>query len=300
VGDQLVGRLGARAAREAASAATPAPAERLPPTLAHFDDDELEDEAYDGNDLAQRELIWRRAEAFVLERARAARRRLRTHDIQFEFRWGAVAGVANEDHSAPIAASLSRQAHFRRTFTAAAAGALGLLSSGPDESDAEEESRERLELLALSPLPGRCVCARLRVNGNEHDEVWPPEMRPGPDFRQIFEARMWELASSRAASSWLAYAADLVAGITVVAWPDQPAFGQRVETPVGPGGAIIHARAEARPAGDCLAMGAAAGATAARLQRLQGLRQAYQLNAAVASWGYAGSRAYQTSAAQAW
>lgn len=286
VGDQLIGRLGARAAREAADAATPA--ERVPPTAAHFDDDELEEEAYEGNDLAMRELVWRKAQDFVQEKAKAARRRLRVHDIQFEFQWGAVPGVADAAYLAPTTALLLRQGHFRHSFASAVASALGVAGNAEDSDvgEDEEDSRDRLEILALSPLPGRCVCARLRVNGNAHDEVWPPEMRAAPDFRRVLEERMWALATSRAASSWPAYAADLVAGIQVMASPGQASFGQRVETHAGPGGAVIHARAEA-PGGGALT------GTMARLQRLQGLRQSQRLNYGAAKWAYAGGGATQ-------
>lgn len=85
VGEHLVAQLGMAGAEAAASAATPAEKDRIPPTYLNFDDeDDLEDKADDGDDQAMRELAWRRAQTFVYAKVAIAERDARFVDLSME------------------------------------------------------------------------------------------------------------------------------------------------------------------------------------------------------------------------
>ncbi|CAJ1345604.1 unnamed protein product [Effrenium voratum] len=91
VGEHLVAQLGMAGAQAAADAATPAERDRVAPKYQHFgDDDELEDLAGDGDDGAMRELAWRNAQNFVLEKAREAEQDAKTLDLAMELKWSPV------------------------------------------------------------------------------------------------------------------------------------------------------------------------------------------------------------------
>jgi len=78
-------------AQAAANAATPAERDRVAPSYVRFgDEEELEDMATDGDELALRELAWRNAQTYTLEKAAEAERDARCLDLAMELKWNSA------------------------------------------------------------------------------------------------------------------------------------------------------------------------------------------------------------------
>ena len=93
VGEHLVAQLGMAGAQEAADAATPL--ERSAPRYAQLgDEEELEDLATEGDELALRELAWRKAQAYSLQQVAAAEREARSLDLVMELKCSRAGLVA--------------------------------------------------------------------------------------------------------------------------------------------------------------------------------------------------------------
>ncbi|CAK9098897.1 Deubiquitinase DESI2 (Desumoylating isopeptidase 2) (DeSI-2) (PPPDE peptidase domain-containing protein 1) (Protein FAM152A) [Durusdinium trenchii] len=257
VGEHLVAQLGMAGAQEAADKATPAERERVAPKYLQFgDEEELEDLATEGDDLALRELAWRKAQAFVLEKASEAERDARTLDLAMELR------CATDGDFQKISSLVDDLRLWQALAEACAAGfglpcpynqhqeAGGWSLLGDDEHSESEELEDRhsedgacgnLEVYKLNGSQ-RLLTVRLRLRGKALDAKAAAPPWRGSAFREALRKAM---APQRGLTvRWPAGSQQIVSELEVVTAPDQALFGSRVETSCGPyAGKVLHSMA---------------------------------------------------------
>lgn len=250
VGEALVSSLGASAAEEAAQAATPALEDRVPPPMAHLEDSDLEDEAHDGNDFALREMAWRRAQVFVLERCTALERSDRYVDLTVEFQWGP--GPAESATAKRSQSELLQYESFRNVVAKAVRSGLGRPAQNTDD-DSDESTisgivrPERMAVLWLKTWPGDKVRAKLRLHSASEDSDWPPRMPEDPRrFGQVFERELLASVRNGNAAEWPQDSKTMVAGIKCLTIPGKPVFGERAELSGGRFRSVLHSSARRR------------------------------------------------------
>jgi len=243
VGEHLVAQLGMAGAQAAADAATPAERERVAPAYVRFgDEDELEDMATDGDDLALRELAWRNAQTYTLEKAAEAERDARCLDLAMELKWNS----ADHDMSTKMTRVLDDLRLWQALAEACAAG-FGLPSPHDQRPEVGwsllgEESEEDLEedgtcgnLEVHKLLRGshaRMWTIRLRLHGKALNSKGEAPSWQGANFR---DALRQAVAPKRGLSvRWPAGVPQAVANLELVTAPDQALFGSRIETSCGP------------------------------------------------------------------
>lgn len=273
VGSRLVSALGKDGAAAAAERATPEVGMRLPPPMAQFDDSDVEEEAYGGNQDAMREMNWRRAVVYVAERAAAVGRSDRYVELVVEFRWACRPG-GDAANARRLQGDLLQYESFRRAVVDATCLGMGREHSRHEDSDiepsddggsldADPRTPEVISLLWMRTWPGGGVRAKLRLQSASDDTRWPPEWPSHAVFAGSFENVMLR-AVTTGSSEWPSGADALVRSIECTAAPGNPVFGDRVEFSDGTHRAILHA-SEPEPA-----CGAAGLSSVRRLRNLMG------------------------------
>ncbi|CAJ1386645.1 unnamed protein product [Effrenium voratum] len=259
VGEHLVAQLGMAGAQAAADAATPAERDRVAPKYQHFgDDDELEDLAGDGDDGAMRELAWRNAQNFVLEKAREAEQDAKTLDLAMELKWNPR---SSDPGLAAKMAELFEDPRLWQVLAEASAAGFGLpcpflkgkqeagaWSWTGEESEEEEEEDGNCGNLrvrkVLRGASGRLLTARLQLRGKALSKKGQAPGWRGADFREAL--RQAVLPRRGLSTRWPAGIPQIIADLEVVTSPDQALFGSRVETSAGPaGGKVLHSQGRA-------------------------------------------------------
>lgn len=245
VGEHLVAQLGMAGAQAAANAATPAERDRVAPSYVRFgDEEELEDMATDGDELALRELAWRNAQTYTLEKAAEAERDARCLDLAMELKWNS----ADQDMGTKILTVLDDLRLWQALAEACAAGfglpyphtqnrrEAGWSLLGEEESEEEMEDDGTCGNLEVHKLlrgsSNRLLMLRLRLRGRALGSKGEAPSWRGANFR---EALRQAVAPKRGLSvRWPAGVPQAIANLEVVTAPDQALFGSRVETSCGP------------------------------------------------------------------
>lgn len=254
VGEHLVAQLGMAGAQAAANAATPAERDRVAPSYVRFgDEEELEDMATDGDELALRELAWRNAQTYTLEKATEAERDARCLDLAMELKWNS----ADQDMGTKILTVLDDLRLWQALAEACAAGfglpcphtenrrEAGWSLLGEEESEEEMEDDGTCGNLEVHKLlrgsSNRLLMLRLRLRGRALGSKGEAPSWRGANFR---EALRQAVAPKRGLSvRWPAGVPQAIANLEVVTSPDQALFGSRVETSCGPYSAkVLHAQ----------------------------------------------------------
>ncbi|CAK9091897.1 Deubiquitinase DESI2 (Desumoylating isopeptidase 2) (DeSI-2) (PPPDE peptidase domain-containing protein 1) (Protein FAM152A) [Durusdinium trenchii] len=246
VGEHLVAQLGMAGAQEAADKATPAERERVAPKYLQFgDEEELEDLATEGDDLALRELAWRKAQAFVLEKASEAERDARTLDLAMELR------CATDGDFQKISSLVDDLRLWQALAEACAAGfglpcpynqhqeAGGWSLLGDDEHSESEELEEdgacgNLEVYKLNGSQ-RLLTVRLRLRGKALDAKVRSEDGKTGSQQIVSELEVVTAPDQAMRNGWLRRAETA---------QETALFGSRVETSCGPyAGKVLHSMA---------------------------------------------------------
>eukprot|EP00931_Biecheleriopsis_adriatica_P118921 TRINITY_DN94224_c0_g1_i1.p1 TRINITY_DN94224_c0_g1~~TRINITY_DN94224_c0_g1_i1.p1 ORF type:complete len:430 (+),score=68.36 TRINITY_DN94224_c0_g1_i1:317-1606(+) len=260
VGEALVSQLGLAGAEAAADAATPRPEDRVPPRLATFSDDEddLEDKAADGDELALRELAWRRSQTYVYKKAADAERDARFVDLTLELKWKQL---PDNPQVTPQAVNwVLRDDRLWQVLAEAAATGFCLISkrrwkkggryfeaseSESDEEELDDDKEEvngkcrNLEVKHVQRSQNNVITVSLRLRGKALDEKG---REPQWDTSKFKAGLKFSVGPARGLTgSWPETAIQLVAGLEVLTAPDQALFGQRIETASGRyGGKVLH------------------------------------------------------------
>lgn len=229
VGEHIVSALGVAGAEAAAKAVTPSPGQRVSPEIACFTGSRLADLALHGDEHAARELAWRDAKKFVLERAAACQKKEKDkdfRDVSLELCYSAVAKTLE-------IGKLLRHRWLHAAMAHAVAWGL----------DAREA-----EVLGLQMLPGRAMVVNLRVWGAKQPHLSHTRangfsmMVPSPAFTKRFEDAIRTSVRTAGASDEEQFAvASLASSLELPTVHGKTPFGWRVESARGPSGRVLHA-----------------------------------------------------------
>eukprot|EP00930_Biecheleria_cincta_P010830 TRINITY_DN11317_c0_g1_i1.p1 TRINITY_DN11317_c0_g1~~TRINITY_DN11317_c0_g1_i1.p1 ORF type:complete len:543 (+),score=123.33 TRINITY_DN11317_c0_g1_i1:59-1630(+) len=240
VGKHLVAQLGLEDAQAAADAATPPKEYRAAPPFANFDEQDVSDLTRDGDDVALRELAWRRSQTFVLEKAVQAERAAEFVDLEVELRWRVPEEMDLQAASA-LLATLMDLLSVRQVLAEAFASGFGLHSHYLSQVAQSEPANKRdVQVRRLRLLSVRTVSAQLRLRGNALDNSVPSAWQDS-NFREVL--RNVGRNARGLAGRWPQGGAELVASFEILTAPGQAASGSRVELSTGSyKDRVIHAK----------------------------------------------------------
>jgi hypothetical protein len=217
-----------------------------------YDDDELQEFADDGDQMALVELVWRHAQEYTLDWVEKAKHRAKFEDHCVEFRWS----IPRDDDGTclAVAEDLTLDLRLKRAIAQAIAIALGLQWN-------KENDDIPVNILKIQMESGMRVNAAFRVVGG-HNISRISRSLNAESFAHQFRK------SVAAVVPWSRIEVMLISSMVIETVPGQPSIAKRVQTSSGYGGEVCFSRTDRRdfPTPD------SSKDTLHRLQRLQNLR----------------------------
>mmetsp|Transcript_85616 Transcript_85616/g.163777 ORF Transcript_85616/g.163777 Transcript_85616/m.163777 type:complete len:438 (-) Transcript_85616:12-1325(-) len=193
----------------------------------HFDDDEIEEMARDGDHLALLEAIWRHAQEYTLDWVEEQKSKNKFEEINVEFRFNISPDDTGRLRSGM--AALKNDPRLRIAVAKSTAAALGI---HPVQVADDLPPVLPVECRRLENMGGNRVKCIVRLKGKAN--MGKPKPRRD-DFVRMFKRSIMDV------ESWSKISAELLRGIEVETAPGQAPYSHRVQTNRGGGGEILFA-----------------------------------------------------------
>lgn len=206
--------------------------------IEEYDDDELEEMAEDGDDIALLELVWRKGKEYTLEWVQLQQHNDKSEELLVEFRL-VVPHPDDDGKYRNTVVGLLKDAQLKKAVHDSTGAALGLQWRRPDlEADPPEPETCPVRILNFNIMQNFRIAAKCRVTGGDHLN----RLKRKPTAEQFavkFRSSMLK------AANWNKRQRELLEDMIIDTSPGQPALHERLLTRKGnQGGAIMFPRKE--------------------------------------------------------